>query len=86
MNEIIEAGFFPPAVEIIKDTSHAVIADNDPDALHSMEPSLKKASGSSIFEVSDAKASSKRAESWRFPRGTARALRPAGEPGLRPPK
>jgi hypothetical protein len=63
MNRIIEADFFPPAVEIIRDTSHALIVDNDPDAAHSVEASLNKASGSSIFEMSDTKASSKRAES-----------------------
>jgi hypothetical protein len=62
MNEIIEADFFPPAVEIIKDTSHALIVDNDPGAAPSVEPSLNKASGSSTFEVSDTKASSKRPE------------------------
>jgi hypothetical protein len=63
MNEIIEADFFPPAVEIIKETSHTLIVDNDPDTAHSVEPSLNKASGPSTFEVSDTKASPKRAES-----------------------
>jgi hypothetical protein len=63
MNEIIEADFFPPAVEAIKDTSHALIADSDSGAAHSVEASLNKASGPSTFEVSDTKASSKRSES-----------------------
>jgi hypothetical protein len=63
MKEIIEVDFFPPAVEEIKNTSHALIVDNDPNATHSVEPSLNEASRSSNFEVSDAKASSPRAES-----------------------
>jgi len=62
MNKIIEADFFPPSVEIIEDTSHLLTVDNDSDAAHSVEPSLSNASGSSTFEVSDTKASSKRAE------------------------
>ena len=45
MNEIIEADFFPPAAEAIKDTSRALIVDNDPDAAQSVEPSLNEASG-----------------------------------------
>lgn len=45
MNKTIEADFFPSAVEIIKDTSHASIVDNDPDAAQSVELSLNKASG-----------------------------------------
>ena len=60
MKEIIEADFFPPAVEEIKDAS---ILDTDLNAAHSVGPALNKASGSSAFEVSDAKASSPRAES-----------------------
>ena len=63
MSRTIEADFFPLAVEEIIDRSHALIVDNGPDAAHSVEPSLKKASGSSTFEMSDMKASSKRAES-----------------------
>jgi hypothetical protein len=63
MTTRIEADFFPPAVEEIKDASHALIVDNNPDAAPSVEPSLNKASGSSTFEVSDTKASPKRAES-----------------------
>jgi hypothetical protein len=63
MKEIIEADFFPPPVEVIKDTSHALIVENDADAAQSVEPSLNKASGSSTFDASDTKASSKRAES-----------------------
>jgi len=63
MNEIIEADFFPPAVEIITDTSRALIVDHDPDVTHSVEPSLNKATGPSTFEGSDAKASSQRAKS-----------------------
>jgi len=63
VSETIEADFFPPAVAEIKHTSHTLIVDNDPDAAHSVEPSLHKASGSSPFEVSDTKASFKRAES-----------------------
>jgi hypothetical protein len=63
MRTTIEADFFPPAVEIIKDTSHASIVDNDPNAAHSVEPSLNKASRSSTFEVSDTKAPSMRSES-----------------------
>lgn len=62
MKEIIEADFFPPAVEEIKETSHGLIVDNDPNAAHSVEPSLNKASGSSTFEVGDTKASSTRAD------------------------
>jgi hypothetical protein len=63
MNKIIEADFFPPAVEIIKDTPHALIADNDPNAAHSAEPSQNETSGSSTFEVTDAKDSFEGAES-----------------------
>jgi hypothetical protein len=63
MNEIIEADFFPPAVEAIKDKSHALIVDSDPNAAHSVEPPLDTASGSSTFEVTNTKASSKRAKS-----------------------
>jgi hypothetical protein len=44
MNEIIEADFFPPAVEIIKDTSHALLVDNDPDAAQPVEPQNPSAS------------------------------------------
>jgi hypothetical protein len=63
MSTTIEAAFFPPAVGEIKDTSQPLTVDNDSDAAHSVEPSLNKASGSSTFEVSDTKASSKCAES-----------------------
>jgi hypothetical protein len=63
MNKTIEADFFPPAVEIIRDTSPTLIVENDSDAAHSVESSLNKASGSSTFELSDTKASPKRAES-----------------------
>jgi hypothetical protein len=63
MRTTIEADFFPPAVEEVKDTSHPLTVDNDSDAAHSVEPSLTNASGSSTFEVSDTKASSKRSES-----------------------
>jgi hypothetical protein len=59
MNEIIEADFFLPAVETIKDAS---ILDNV-NAPHSVEPPPTKASGSSNLEVSDTKASSSRADS-----------------------
>jgi hypothetical protein len=62
MKEIIEADFFPPAIEEITDTSHSLIVDNDSNAARSVEPSLHNASGSSPFEVSDAKASPTRAE------------------------
>jgi hypothetical protein len=62
MKEIIEADFFPQNVEATKDPSHALIADKDSDAAHPVEPSLKKLSGSSPFEVSDTTASSKRTE------------------------
>jgi hypothetical protein len=63
MNEIIEADFFPPAVQEIKDTSHTLIVDNGPDATHSVEPRLTKAGGPFTFEASETKASSKRTES-----------------------
>jgi hypothetical protein len=63
MSTTIEADFFPPAVEEIKDTSHSLIADNDTDSAQPVEPSLTKASGSSTFEGSDTKTSPKRAES-----------------------
>jgi hypothetical protein len=63
MSRTIEADFFAPAVEEIKDRSHAFIVDNDPDAAHSVEPPPTKASGASTLEVSDTKASPKRAES-----------------------
>ena len=62
MRTTIEADFFPPAVEEIKDTPPALIVDNDPDAAHSVETSLNQTSGSSPFEVGDTKASSKSAE------------------------
>lgn len=60
MSRIIEADFFPPAVEEIKETTRALIVDKD--AAHSVEASLSKASGSSTLEVSDTEPSSKRAE------------------------
>jgi hypothetical protein len=63
MRTTIEADFFPPAVEEIKDTPHALIVDKDPEAAHSVEPPLNKANGSSTLGMSDTKASSKRAES-----------------------
>jgi hypothetical protein len=63
MSTRIEADFFPPAVEEIKDASHALIVDNDPGAARSVESSLTKASGASTLEVSDTNASPKRAES-----------------------
>jgi hypothetical protein len=63
MSTTIEADFFPPTVEEIKDASRVSIVDNDPDAAHSVEPSLNKASGSSTVEASGTKASSKRTES-----------------------
>ena len=63
MKEIIEADFFPPAVEIITDMSHTLTVDNERNAAHSVEPSPNKASRSSTFEVSDTKASSTRSES-----------------------
>jgi len=55
MKEIIEADFFPPAVEIITDPSHTLIVDNKPNAADSVEPSRRKASGASTFEASDTK-------------------------------
>jgi len=63
MSRTIEADFFAPAVEEIKDRSHALIVDNDPDAARSVESSLTKASGASTLEVSGTKASLKRTES-----------------------
>jgi hypothetical protein len=54
MSATIEADFFPPAVEKIKDSSNALIVDNAPDTTHSVESSLNNAS--------DTKTSSKRAE------------------------
>jgi hypothetical protein len=39
MKEIIEADFFPPPVEEIKDASHTLIVDNNPNAAGSVEPS-----------------------------------------------
>jgi hypothetical protein len=39
MNEIIEADFFPPAVEEIKEASDALIVDNKPNAAGSVGPS-----------------------------------------------
>jgi hypothetical protein len=53
MRTIIEADFFPPAVDESKDPSPAVAVDHDADAAHSVEPSPNKASGSSTSEVSD---------------------------------
>jgi hypothetical protein len=49
MSTTIEADFFPPVVEEIKDTSHDLVVDNDPNAAHSVEPLLNKASGSSTL-------------------------------------
>ena len=46
MNELIEADFFPPTVEAVKDTARALIVDNSHDAARSVEPSLNKASRS----------------------------------------
>jgi hypothetical protein len=61
MSTTIEADFFPSTVEEIKGTSHALIADNDPDTSHAVEPSVNKAGESSTVEASDTKATSKRA-------------------------
>jgi hypothetical protein len=56
MKEIIEADFFPSAVETITDASHTLIVDNKPNAADSVDPSTRKASGASTFEAIDTKA------------------------------
>lgn len=53
MSRTIDVDFFPQAVEAIKDTSRALIVDNNHDVAHSAEPALNTASRSSTFEASD---------------------------------